>query len=142
MHWYLAIWGIMICAEKSLVCKGGKYKNWVHQSTYLSQYFQIPHTPDNESLLHACPGRMMNPAILDKTIKNSNTQMVRSFNRTLRRSLSRNVTFTRNFSGREHSAAHPSNHGPGNSIRGLCSGVGAAIPTGGSVDKALDEKSS
>ena len=28
---------------------------------------------------------------------------------------------------------------PGNSIRGLCSGVGAAIPTGGSVDKALDE---
>ena len=27
----------------------------------------------------------------------------------------------------------------GKSIRGLCSGVDAAIPTGGSVDKALDE---
>ena len=28
---------------------------------------------------------------------------------------------------------------PGNSIRYLCSRVGAAIPTGGSVDRALDE---
>ena len=128
-----------ICRKHSLVCKGGKYKNRVHQSTYLGQYFQIPHTPDNESLLHACPGRMMNPAILDKTIKNSNTQKVGSFNRTIRRSLPRNVTFTKNYSVREHSAAHSSSHGPGNSIHGLCSGVGAAIPTGGSVDKALDK---
>ena len=33
----------------------------------------------------------------------------------------------------------PQTTDPGNSIRGQCYGVGAAIPTGGSVDKALDE---
>ena len=49
------------------------------------------------------------------------------------------MTFIRNFSGRAHNAAHSSNHGPGSSIHGLCSGVGATIPTGGSVDKSLDE---
>ena len=65
-----------------VVCKGGKYKKWVHQSTYLGKDF------------------------------------------------------------RAHRDALSSNHGPGNSIRGLCSGVGAAIPTGGSVNKALDGKSS
>ena len=49
------------------------------------------------------------------------------------------MTFTKNFSVRVHSATHSSNHGPGNSIHGLYSGVSAAIPTGGSVNKALDE---
>ena len=49
------------------------------------------------------------------------------------------MTFTKNFSVRAHSAAHSSSHGPGNSVHGLCSGVSAAILTGGSVDKALDE---
>lgn len=63
--------------------------------------------------------------------------LVESFNRTLRRSLPRNVTFTRNFAGRAHSAAHSSNNGPGDSIRSLCAGVGCAIPSGGSVDKSL-----
>ena len=41
-------------------------------------------------------------------------------------------------SGR-YSAAHSSKHGPGNSVRGLCAGVGAAIPSGGSVDRSLDQ---
>ena len=82
---------------------------------------------------------LASPAILDKTIKNSNSIKVESFNRGLRRSLPRNVTFTCSFSGRAHSAAHSSNHGAGNFVRGLCAGVGAAIPSGGSVDKSLDQ---
>ena len=91
--------------------------------------------------MKACLGKRLNPAIPNKTINNSNTQKVDSFNGTLRRSLPRNLTFTKNFSGRAHSAAHSSNHGPGNSIHGLCSGVSAAVLTGGSVaiDKALDK---
>ena len=89
-------------------------------------------------LLRACVSKRLSPAILDKTIKNSNSQNVESFNRVLRRSLPCNVTFTRSFSGQAHSAVHSSNHGPGNSVRGPCAGVGAAIPSGGSVDKSLD----
>uniref|UniRef100_K1Q240 Mutator-like transposase domain-containing protein n=1 Tax=Magallana gigas TaxID=29159 RepID=K1Q240_MAGGI len=70
-----------------------------------------------------CNGGIVNwrlsPAVLDKNI---NSQKVESFNRTLRRSLPRNVTFTRNFAGRVHSAAHSSNNGPGDSILSLCAG--------------------
>ena len=40
-------------------------------------------------------------------------------------------------SGRAHSAAHSSR--PGNSVRGLCAGVDAVIPSGGSVNKSLHQ---
>ena len=63
-----------------------------------------------EDLLCACVSKRLSPAILDKTIKNSNSQKVESFNRVLRGSLPRNVTFTCIFSGQAHSAAHSSNH--------------------------------
>lgn len=47
--------------------------------------------------------------------------------------------FTRNFAGRAHSAAHSSNHGPGRSVRALCAGVGAPIPSGGQVEQTLEK---
>lgn len=128
-----------MCRKHSLVCKGGVKCNWIRKSTYLSDDFKIPCSAENENLLHACISKRLSPAVLAKTIKNSNSQKVESFNRTLRRSLPRNVTFTRNFSGRVHSAVHSSNYGPGKSIQGLCAGIGAAIPTGGSVYKSLDK---
>lgn len=127
------------CKKHSLVCKGGIYNNWVRKSSYLGQNFMIPPSDENETMLHACISKRLSPAVLDKTIKNSNSQKVESFNRTLRRSLPRNVTFTRNFAGRAHSAAHSCNNGPGSSLRGLCAGVGAPIPTGGQVDQTLDK---
>lgn len=105
--------------------------------TCLGQNFSIPSSDENETMLHACFSKRLSPAVLDKTIKNSNSQKVESFNRTLRRSLPRNVTFTRNFAGRAHSAAHSCNNGPGSSLRGLCAGVGASIPSGGQVDQTL-----
>lgn len=127
-----------LCRRQSLVCNGGTV-SWVSKSTYLGPNFEIPHSLENENLLRACISKRLSPAVLDKTIKNSNSQKVESFNRTLRRSLPRNITFTRNFSGRAHSAAHSSNNGPGDSIRSLCAGVGCAIPSGGSVDKSLQD---
>lgn len=120
--------------------KDGLYK--VEPTHYLDtrhllESIRKSHSLENENLLRACISKRLSPAVLDKTIKNSNSQKVESFNRTLRRSLPRNVTFTRNFSGRAHSAAHSSNNGPGDSIRSLCAGVGCAIPSGGLVDKSL-----
>ena len=38
-----------------------------------------------------------------------------------------------------HSAAHYSNHGPGRSVRALCAGVGAPIPSGGQVKQTLEK---
>lgn len=115
----------------------GRAADSLYKDGLLGQNFSIPSSDENETMLHACFSKRLSPAVLDKTIKNSNSQKVESFNRTLRRSLPRNVTFTRNFAGRAHSAAHSCNNGPGSSLRGLCAGVGASIPSGGQVDQTL-----
>lgn len=117
----------------------GRAADSLYKDGLLGQNFSIPSSDENETMLHACFSKRLSPAVLDKTIKNSNSQKVESFNRTLRRSLPRNVTFTRNFAGRAHSAAHSCNNGPGSSLRGLCAGVGASIPSGGQVDQTLDK---
>lgn len=85
-----------LCRRQSLVCNGRKV-NWVSKSTYLGSNFEIPLTLENENLLRACISKRLSPAVLDKTIKNSNSQKVESFNHTLRQYLPRNVPFTGNF---------------------------------------------
>ena len=81
----------------------------------------------------------LSPAVLDRTIKNTDSQNVENFNKTLHHSLPRNVTFTRNFAGRAHRVIHSSNHGPGRSVRALCTGVGTSISSGGQVEQILEK---
>ena len=126
------------CKKHSLVCNGGK-KNWLKRSPYLENDFKITASCANGTILRACVNKRLAPSVLVKTILNSNTQKVESFNRRLRRSLPKNVTFPRNFHGRAHSAAHSTNNGPGESLEALCAGVGAPIPEGGSVSRALKQ---
>ncbi|XP_062621395.1 uncharacterized protein LOC134282986 [Saccostrea cucullata] len=121
-----------LCKKHSLVCKGGK-RNWLTKSAYLDGNFKIPYSRANARILQTCVNRRLAPSVLDKSILNTNTQKVESFNRRLRRSLPKNVTFARNFHGRAHSAAHSTNNGPGESIKVLCAGVGAPIPEGGGL---------
>ena len=118
------------CKKHSLVCNGGK-KNWLIKSPYLENDFKITASQANGAVLRACLSKRLSPTVLAKTILNTNTQKVESFNRRLRRSLPKNVTFPRNFHGRAHSAAHSTNNGPGESLEALCAGVGAPIPSGG-----------
>ena len=99
-----------LCRKHSFACRGAINDNWLKKSTYIGHDFKFPHSRENEDLLRACVSMRLSPAILDKTIKNSNSQKVESFNRVLRRSLPCNVTFTCIFSGQAHSAAHSSNH--------------------------------
>ena len=44
------------------------------------------------------------------------------------------LCLARYFAGRAHSAAHSSNLGPGRSVRALCAGFDAPIPSGGQVE--------
>ncbi|XP_056003425.1 uncharacterized protein LOC130049607 [Ostrea edulis] len=79
-----------LCKKHSLVCKGGK-KNWLSKSAYLDENFRIPYSRANARILRACVNKRLAPSVLDKSILNSNTQKVESFNRRLRRSLPKNV---------------------------------------------------
>ena len=80
------------CRKHSLAGKGRINNNWVSKSSYLDQIFFITSSSENDTRLHACISKRLSPAVLDRTIKNTNSQKVESFNRTLRRSLPRNVT--------------------------------------------------
>ena len=128
MYCYMGVHAL--CKKHSFACRGAINDNWLKKRTYIGHDLKLPYSIENEDLLRACVSKR----ILDKTIKNSNSQKVESFNRVLQRSLPRNVTFTRSFSGRAHSDVQSSNHGPGNSVQGTC-----AFPSGGSVDKSLDQ---
>ena len=69
---------------------------------------------------------------------NTNTQKVEATYRSMRRFLTKHLTFLRNFPGRAHSAAHNINNGPVESIYKLCFKVaGSLIPSGTRVSRAL-----
>ncbi|XP_062577982.1 uncharacterized protein LOC134239870, partial [Saccostrea cucullata] len=72
-----------LCRKHSLVCKGRVSNNWVRKSSYLGHDFTIPSSVENEARLHACISKRLCPAVLDRTIKNSNSQKAESFNREL-----------------------------------------------------------
>lgn len=125
-----------LCRKHSFVCNGGT-KNWIKRSTFLSDSFVIEISKENTQILRQCVEYRLGPKSLRKTKLNANTQKVESFNRTLRRSLPKNVTFSRNFPGRSHASAYSSNNGPGDCILGLCKAIDCEIPEGGKVSKSL-----
>lgn len=125
------------CRRYSLVCTGGKVRNWLNNSLYLPTGFKINPTEEDISLLHQCIDYRLAPKTLTKTRLGTNTQKVEATNRSLRRSLPKNVTYTTNFTGRAHAAIHSVNNGPGVSIHKLTKSLGAPISTGTKVSKAL-----
>ncbi|CAG2207354.1 unnamed protein product [Mytilus edulis] len=125
-----------LCRRHSFVCKGGK-KFWLKSSSFLTSMFKILNTTDNISEIRKCILYRLGPDALNKTKLNLNTQKVEGFNRSLRRSLPKNVTFTKNFEGRVHAAVHSVNLGPGESLMLICDQLGAPVTAGSSVEKSL-----
>lgn len=125
------------CRKHSLVCTGGKVRNWLNNSCYLPNGFKITCTEEDVGLLHQCIDYRLGPKMLVKTRLGTNTQKVEATNRSLRRSLPKNVTHTTNFAGRAHAAVHSVNNGPGSSIHSLTKSLGAPISKGTKVAKGL-----
>jgi homeodomain interacting protein kinase len=126
------------CRKHSFTCNGGKIKNWINISHFnLPNNFKLNCTEDDEYKLHQCVEYRLGPKTLEKTRLGMNTQKVESTNRTIRRSLPKNVTYTRNFEGRAHVAIHSSNNGPGLSMYKLCKKVGAPVTDGTKVTRSL-----
>lgn len=125
-----------MCRRHSLVCTGGK-KSWLKNSNFLKSSFKILNKTENISAIRKCVDYRLSPQALKKTKKNLNTQKVEGFNRSLRRSLPRNVTYTKNFEGRVHAAIHSVNLGPGESLLLICEQLGAPISHGSSVEQSL-----
>ncbi|XP_063419337.1 uncharacterized protein LOC134702198 [Mytilus trossulus] len=127
------------CAKHSLLCKGLRNNNWLGKRALLGKKFGIKHTKKSSEILRECVNYRMCPAMMEKTKLNSNTQKVEAFNRALRTSIPKNVTFTRNTSGRAHSAAHSVNVGMANSIFTLCDKLGCSITANSKVHQAVKQ---
>ena len=127
------------CARHSFLCKGLRKDNWLKDNAILGKDFGIPRSERASDILRQCVNYRMSPAMMEKTKLNSNTQKVEAFNRAVRASLPKNVTFSRNVSGRAHSAAHSVNVGTANSIYELCDQLDCSITPGSKVDSAVKQ---
>ena len=126
-----------LCRAHSSVCIGENDNNWISKNEYVPNNFKININRDIDKTLRECIDFRFGPSILEKTKLNSNTQKVESVNHVIRRSLPKNVTYPRNFSGRAHSAIFSSNNGPGESIVRLCDAMGCPVPSNSRVSAAL-----
>lgn len=125
-----------LCRRHSFVCKGGK-KFWLSRRTFLPKKFRIYGSAANLDTIRKCVNYRLGPKALKQTRLNMNTQKVEGFNRSLRRSLPKNVTFTKNFEGRVHAAVHSVNLGPGESLIMICDQLGVPFSPGSTVETSL-----
>jgi hypothetical protein len=126
------------CKENSAVCKGESNNNWFCPSTiYLNASFKI-NTDIHKQTFLDCVNYRLGPERLILTRLNTNSQKVEGTNRAIKRSLPPNVTFTRCFESRAHSAIHRVNNGPGRSLAKLLVSAGCPICPTGKVARALN----
>lgn len=126
-----------LCSLYSFVCLGKSNITWLQRSPFVDSDFCVKPCDESFRLIRKCVDYRLGQDMLEKTKMNTNTQKCEGSNRSMRRSLPKNVTFSRNFSGRSHSAAHSINHGSGESIYKLCRAVGSPIQAGTRVCRAL-----
>lgn len=127
------------CRLYSFVCSKHKnMKSWIEKSAYLKRgNFAIDKNEKCKSILRQCVDYRLGKAMIAKTAKHTNTQKVEALNRAIRSTVPANVTYTRNYSSRVHTAVHKVNQGTGNSIVIMCDAVGSAIEPGSTVAKSL-----
>ncbi|CAG2251507.1 unnamed protein product [Mytilus edulis] len=102
-------------------------KTWTEKSAYLKNNFKLNKSENTAALLRECVKYRLGPTMLNRTCKNTNTQKAEATNRAIRATVPSNVTFTRNYKGRVHTAIHNVNNGPGESIVKLCKAAGVPI---------------
>ena len=124
-----------MCELHSAVCN--ESSNWINRSAYLFKGFKIEYKDTNFKVMEKCIMYRLSEERFHMTRLNSNSQKVESVNRSLRRSVPTNVTYSRNFDGRSHSAVHSVNNGPGESMTLLMEMEGCPVPPGGRLAKAL-----
>ena len=130
-----------MCELHSEMCD--ESNSWITRSPYLPPGFKIEYRESNFNVLEKCIMYRLSEERFHMTRLNSNSQKVESVNRSLRRSVPTNVTYSRNFDGRSHSAVHSVNNGPGESMTLLMEMEGCPVPPGSRLAKALktDQKS-
>ena len=107
---------------------------------FLPRACTIKMTATDESLLEDCLNVFLAPAVVTKMRFLTNTQAVESFNRTLNRVNPKDVTHSRNFDGRVHTAAMMKNNGFAGSTILRTKRLGVKLTSGSHVIKYLRKR--
>ena len=95
-----------LCKKYSFICDGKSEKYLLPPNTKLN-FTNIT----DENMLRECLKHRLGSKAIDLTRLNSNTQKCESVNRTYQKTNPKQVTWSRNFPGRIHSAIHLRNNG-------------------------------
>lgn len=126
------------CRVNSYVCGGVPTNQW--QRNYIANGNTCRITCDDEEKIINCIKILLGPKSLDLVRYLTSTQKSEAFNRSLSRCNPKNVTFSRNFPGRAHTAVHMRNNRFANSVLLFTEKLGAGITKGSSVAKQLKRK--
>lgn len=134
-----------LCVKKSeiLGCKGGKVNNWFLRSIFFTTLpYKIKQFTMNRSdrkLFKEILSMKLGIESLSKLKLNLNTNANEAANRGFSVNLPKNVNFSRNYYGRAHSSAHRMNHKVGESMFLKLEHMGAKIPKGSRVARAITQ---
>lgn len=127
-----------LCKKHSFVCDGSLTGKW--NATFLPENCDITPTRKDESLLRECIDYRIGQKTVTDTMFLTNTQKSEGVNRAFSLRNPKNTTYSRNFSGRIHSAVHQMNNGPGQSLSLQLQAVGAPITPGSRIARQLKQK--
>ena len=125
------------CQINSYVCAGLTSNHW--HKEFIPGNASLKMTPDDEMSVEKCISVLLGSKSLELVRFLTSTQKCEAFNRTLQRCNPKNVTHSRNFPGRAHTAIHLQNHWFGNSTLLRTKVLGAALTPGSSVIKHLKQ---
>ena len=123
------------CKKYSFTCKGLTNDRW--SRNYMPRRCGIRMNANDESLLAECLQVFLSPQVVQKMRFLTNTQATEAFNRRLNRVNPKDVTLSRNYLGRVHTAALMKNHGFSGSTVLRCKQLGATLSAGSRVIKYL-----
>ena len=126
------------CKLHSRVCAGEVDNNWLKCSQYLTPGFAMSLSCEaDRRMMEACVEFRLGEAAIEKVSGLANTQKVEAVNSALAHTVPKHKTYSRNFTGRVHSAVSAVNMGIGNSIVSQCQYIGAGIVPSSRVAKQL-----
>lgn len=126
-----------MCRRHSFVCSGRKTKNWLLQSSVLSDHFIIvPNQADHIKLMQAIDYRL-GALPLTRLRHLLTTQKVEATNKAINNCVPRHMTFSKNFPGRVHAAIHAVNKGVGDAILTSCDAAKVSLTPGTRVTHGL-----
>ena len=124
-----------LCRRTSFVCR--PHYRWATHSPYIKKDFVMHLNEEDEKTFRALCNYRIGKINLDFMATLQSTQKCEAVNRGLSACNSKNVTFSRNYAGRMHSAAAQVNRGPGVAMYDQLSATGLRPSAGTRVVRRL-----